>query len=260
MPGDRIGVATAGVALAMLLGAPSTARGQAPRSIERVKAAIVAVGTFQRTRSPAFQFRGTGFAVAEGLTIVTNAHVLPGTVDVEKLETLAVLIPATGREVQVRAASRGPADAAHDLALLRIAGAPLPALGLRDSQTVREGDSVLFTGFPIGSVLGPHPATHRGMVAAITPIVIPPPNAGGLNPAMIRRLADGAFPVFQLDATAYPGNSGSPVYVPDTGEVVGVVNMVFVKRTKESALTQPSGISYAIPSRYLIELLKRGAR
>jgi S1-C subfamily serine protease len=98
------------------------------------------------------------------------------------------------------------------------------------------------------------------MVAAITPIVIPPPNAGQLDPTMIRRLAGGAFPVFQLDATAYPGNSGSPLYAPDTGEVVGVVNMVFVKGTKEAALTQPSGISYAIPSRYLIELLKRGPR
>jgi hypothetical protein len=31
--------------------------------------------------------------------------------------------------------------------------------------------------------------------------------------------------------------------------------MVFVKGTKESALAQPSGISYAIPSRHLIELL-----
>jgi S1-C subfamily serine protease len=131
---------------------------------------------------------------------------------------------------------------------------------VRDSATVREGDSVLFTGFPIGAVLGPFPATHRGMVAAITPIVIPPPNASKLEPAMVRRLSSGPFAVFQLDATAYPGNSGSPLYAPDTGEVIGVVNMVFIKRVKESALTEPSGISYAIPSRYVIELLKRGAR
>jgi serine protease Do len=63
--------------------------------------------------------------------------------------------------------------------------------------------------------------------------------------------------VFQLDATAFPGNSGSPLYDPATGEVVGILNMVFVKGTKESALTQPSGISYAIPSNFLIELLAR---
>jgi S1-C subfamily serine protease len=257
---DRGWLRVVAAVAATLAFAPPEARAQAPKAIERVKAAIVAVGTFQRARSPGFEFRGTGFAVADGRTIVTNAHVLPATLDVEKLETLAVLIPGIGREVQVRPASRGPTDAAHDLTLLRVDGAALPALALRDSGTVREGDSVLFTGFPIGAVLGPFPATHRGMVAAITPIVIPPPNASQLDPAMIRRLAGGAFHVFQLDATAYPGNSGSPVYAPDTGEVVGVVNMAFVKGTKESALTQPSGISYAIPSRYLIELLKRSSR
>ncbi|MDD3381539.1 MAG: serine protease, partial [Rugosibacter sp.] len=56
-------------------------------------------------------------------------------------------------------------------------------------------------------------------------------------------------------ATAYPGNSGGPLFDPDTGEVIGILNMVFVKSTKESALEKPSGISYAIPARYLDELL-----
>ena len=36
--------------------------------------------------------------------------------------------------------------------------------------------------------------------------------------------------------------------------------MVFVKGSKESALTQPSGITYAIPSRHLIDLIKRSPR
>jgi serine protease Do len=66
--------------------------------------------------------------------------------------------------------------------------------------------------------------------------------------------------VLQLDATAYPGNSGSPLYDEKRGEVVGIVNMVFVKGTKESALTQPSGISYAIPVQPLVDLLKRAAK
>ena len=63
--------------------------------------------------------------------------------------------------------------------------------------------------------------------------------------------------MFQLDATAYPGNSGSPVYDPDTGDVIGVVNMVLVKSTKESVLTQPSGITYAIPSAHVLDVLKK---
>ena len=74
--------------------------------------------------------------------------------------------------------------------------------------------------------------------------------------AVVRRLTAGSFKVFQLDATAYPGNSGSPIYDPDTGEVIGIVNMVLVKRTKEAALTDPSGITYAVPSSHLEELLR----
>ena len=147
-----------------------------------------------------------------------------------------MIVPGPGREAQLRVATRGADDPAHDLALLHLPGPPLPALPIRDSESVREGESILFTGYPIGAVLGPFPATHRGMVSAITPIAIPAAHSSQLKPELIRRLGSGPFPVFQLDATAYPGNSGSPVYDPATGEVIGIVNMVFVKGTKESAL------------------------
>jgi S1-C subfamily serine protease len=245
----------------LLSGAPAVGAQQpVPATIERVKASVVGVGTFQQTRTPPFRFLGTGFAVGNGSTIVTNAHVLPPKLDEEKGEAYAVIAPGPNREMQLRRATRGADDPAHDLALLNLPGPALPALAIRDSESVREGESVLFTGYPIGAVLGPFPATHRGMIAAITPIAIPAAHSSQLKPDLVRRLASGPFPVFQLDATAYPGNSGSPLYDPATGEVIGVVNMVFVKGTKESALERPSGITYAIPSRYLIELLKGGAR
>jgi len=95
------------------------------------------------------------------------------------------------------------------------------------------------------------------MVSAITPIVIPPPVAAQLDPRVFRRLTTGSYPVLQLDATAYPGNSGSPVYDPESGDVLGIINMVFVKGTKEAALTQPSGITYAIPALHLQVLLAK---
>ena len=62
---------------------------------------------------------------------------------------------------------------------------------------------------------------------------------------------------FQLDATAYPGNSGSPVYDQQTGRVIGVVNSVLIKSTKEAALENPTGISYAIPVRFVRALLEK---
>ena len=114
------------------------------------------------------------------------------------------------------------------------------------------------TGFPIGAALGPFAATHRGMIAAIAPIAIPQSRSADLDPKVIRRLTTGAFNIFQLDATAYPGNSGSPDLRPGhPATVLGIVNMVLVKGTKEAALSQPSGITYAVPSKYLVELLQK---
>jgi len=230
-------------------------------TVARVKRSVVAVGTFERTRSPPFQFRGTGFVVGDGRQVVTNAHVLPATLDKDNRETIAILLPAPPKagtdepQVQLRAARQVAADAAHDLAVVAIEGAPLPALAVGESSRVREGNTLFFTGFPIGAVLGPFPATHRALVASITPIAIPQANSARLDAKTIKRIAAGPLSVLQLDATAYPGNSGSPLYDPESGEVLGVINMVLVKATKESALTQPSGISYAIPAEHLRTLL-----
>lgn len=255
--------ARAGVLIAAAIFAVSVAAVDRMATIERVRASVVAIGTFDRTRTPQFQFLGTGFAVGDGTVVVTNAHVLPAVLDPARRETLAVVLPAKERdgpakdEVQARDARQIAVDPHVDLALLKIGGAPLPPLPLRESDTVREGQDVFFTGFPIGAVLGPYPATHRGMVSVVTPIAIPQGRAAELDPAVVRRLTSGSFPVFQLDATAYPGNSGSPVYDPDTGEVIGIVNMVLVKSTKEAVLSQPSGITYAVPSKYLKGLIEK---
>lgn len=228
-----------------------------PEVIGRIKPSIVAVGTFNKLRSPAFRLRGTGFAVGDGLTVATNAHVVPTVGDPEAQESLVVLV-REGAGLQQRPARVESLDKEHDLALLRLGGMPLPALTLKASESVREGQGIAFTGFPIGGVLGYSPVSHRGAISAITPIVLPGGNVRELNERSIRRLRSGPFQVFQLDATAYPGNSGGPMYDAETGEVLGIINMVFVKSTKEAVLEHPSGISYAIPADYLIELLGRG--
>lgn len=247
--------------VAFALGAATPARAGVVETIQRVKGSVVAVGTFERTRSPQFQFLGTGFAVEDGSLIVTNAHVLARVLDPAQRETYAILIPQPDKDdpnkAQVREATQVATDADSDLALLRISGPALPPLKLGQSADVKEGQEVFFTGYPIGAVLGPHPATHRAIIASVTPIAIPLPRAGELSPQTVRRLASGQYPVFQLDATAYPGNSGSPLYDAATGEVIGIVNKVFVQGTKEAALTQPSGITYAIPASHLRALLQR---
>ncbi|HSC99282.1 MAG TPA: serine protease [Casimicrobiaceae bacterium] len=255
----RLGVASARIVASLLVTvlASVVVSADVPDTIARVKPSVVGVGTFEPTRAPPFQFRGTGFAVGDGSIIVTNSHVLPVTLDAARNESIAIVVPGSGSSAaKVREVTRLAVDPGSDLALLKLPGQPLQPLKLKDSSAVREGQEILITGYPIGAVLGMVPATHRGMVSAITPIAIPQAHANDLNEAVLRRLSTGSFSVFQLDATAYPGNSGSPIYDPATGEVLGVVNMVFVKGTKESALSQPSGITYAVPAQHLEALLK----
>jgi serine protease Do len=232
------------------------ARAQLPETIDKIKPSIVAVGTYQKTRSPPFAFRGTGFVIGDGTLVATNAHVLPEKLSVENREALVVLVWSAGT-LQPREARPLAVDAPHDLAVLRIDGPAVPALELSESANVREGQSFAFTGFPIGNVLGFVPVTHRAIVSAVTPIAMPTPTAKQLDANVIKRVKAGVFPVFQLDATAYPGNSGSPMYDVETGRVVAILNMVFIKTTRENILSQPSGIAFAIPIRYLRELLAK---
>jgi len=247
------------LACLLLLGAlPARAEEGIADTVEKIKPSIVGVGTFQRTRSPPVNFRGTGFVVGDGLHVLTNFHVLPEAIDKAKFETLAVFVREDGKET-LRAAETVGQDEQHDVALLKIQGNPLPALGLGNSDKVREGEVYAFTGYPIGVVLGLHPATHRGMISAITPVAIPASRANQINKTLYDRLHD-PFDVFQLDATAYPGNSGSPLYDSKTGHVVGIINKVFVQESKENILSKPSGISYAIPIRYAESLMKKFLR
>ena len=227
-----------------------------PETIAGLKPSVVLIGTFKATDSPRFQLRGTGFIVANGQLVVTNAHVLPSPAGGDT-PALVVQVRQASGEWQMRPVATLETNPAYDLALLRMEGPPGTPARLGDSGSVREGDDLAFMGFPIGGVLGFSPVTHRATVSSITPAALPSPSAGRLSETAIRGLRNGTFNIFQLDATAYPGNSGGPLFDPESGHVVGVLNMVLIKGTRESALSQPSGISYAIPSVHVREMLDR---
>ncbi|WP_426116219.1 S1 family peptidase [Massilia sp. PWRC2] len=248
-----------GAGLAVMLGClllGSAHGADLPAVVAAFKPSVVGVGSFVKTRSPAVNFSGTGFVVGDGLSVITNAHVVPDVIDTEKREALGVLV-RRGNETEFRAATVVAIDKTHDLAHLRLTGAPLPAVKLGQDSDAAEGMDLVFTGFPLGMVLGLHPATHRALLAAITPIVMPSLSSKSLDVRMIAQLQRPPFQIYQLDGTAYPGNSGSPVYDPGTGVVLAVINMTFVKGLKETAITNPSGISYAIPVSYVRDLLQQ---
>jgi S1-C subfamily serine protease len=128
-------------------------------------------------------------------------------------------------------------------------------LPLAEPDSVREGHSVLVMGYPIGGAFGFATVTHQGIVAAITTVAVPAASARTLDPRAVAAVRSGNHEILQLDAVAYPGNSGGPVLDVRNGRVIGLLSMAAVKGSRESALSAPTGISYAIPVRYLHELL-----
>jgi len=225
-------------------------------TIQRIKPSVVAVGTYIPLGAQHRQ-RGTGFVVGRNY-VVTNAHVVPTQLDGGRREQVAVFLPEKGQGDKARwiAAKEVERDPLHDLSVLKLSGGALPSMRLGNDEDVREGEVHAFSGYPLLNVLGLYPVTHRGIVSAIAPNVIPVASDRQLNREMVTKLSQ-PYNIFQLDAVAYPGGSGSPVYEPDTGRVIGVISSVKTKNSKESGISDPSGITYAIPVSHVRALLKK---
>lgn len=237
----------------LLLAWPATS-GQLSDTIKVVKPSVVAIAIHSPLSSPRIQFIGTGFVVGNGSQIITNYHVISRALNEERREAY-VVISGSAQNMTVHPMLKRRNAPLYDLAVMEIAQS-LPALTLAQDDMAAEGTDVAFTGFPISNVLGLYPATHKGIIAAITPIAIPAQHSTELHVQALRQLRE-PYPVYQLDAIAYPGNSGSPLYNIKTGDVIGVINMVHVKSTREAVLSDPSGISYAIPVKHVRDLLRQ---
>lgn len=234
---------------------PASANEQLRDTIKQVKPSIVGVGIYNPDGRPQSNLQGTGFVVGNGQYIVTNYHVVDKEINAQTTQRRVIFV-GFGKQSRVYDVEIIAHSKVHDLAILKHSQNPLPALSIAPSDFVDEGTSIGITGFPIGAVLGLYPVTHQGIVSSVTPVIIPVRASTELSPAMIKQLKN-PYLVYQLDAIVYPGNSGSPLYSQDNGDVVAVVNKTFVQKTKEAAITNPSGISYAIPVRYLHQLAEK---
>ena len=224
--------------------------------VKRAKPSVVSIAMFTPLESKAPNILGTGFVVGNGKYIVTNYHVVSAELDT-KIVQYYVALSGEGMLPKVHKMTLIDIDPVHDLALLSIESS-LTAMSLAKDAFVDSGTNIVMTGYPIGAVLGLYPATHTGIVAAIAPDTNPARNADDLTLKMLERLKE-PFLIYQLDITAFPGNSGSPIYDRNTGEVIAVLNKVFVSGGKEAALTNPSGISYAIPAKQVRALAKKNS-
>jgi serine protease Do len=170
------------------------------------------------------QSLGSGVIVREDGTIVTNNHVIEGADEL-------IVVLADRREFEAKLVL---ADPRTDLAILKIeAGAPLPALAWRDSDTVEVGDLVI----AIGNPFGVGQTVTQGIVSAVART-----NAG---------IADYQF-FIQTDAAINPGNSGGALVTLD-GKLVGINTAIF-SRSGGSI-----GIGFAIPSN-MVRVTVEGAK
>ena len=146
---------------------------------------------------------GSGFLVDARGDIVTSYRVIAGA-----QRDGGVTVTFENDRAAPRNASVIAVDAAHDVAILRVAPSQLPPvdpLQLGPSTIVRVGDAAL----AIGNPLGVGGTFVNGIVSALQPRIVA---ANG------QRIDN----VIQTDLTLFVGDEGSPLLSANTGKVIGI--------------------------------------
>jgi 2-alkenal reductase len=184
----------------------------------KVNPAVVNVTTYQTENgflAPTSQ--GSGFVVDNNGNIVTNAHVVHGSEQVE----------VTFTDGSSRIAEHIGEDLNADLAVLRVDSLPegVQPLTFADMSSLAVGQTVIAIGNPFGL----EGTLTRGVISALGR------NIPALTPFSIPQS-------IQTDAAINPGNSGGPLLNLD-GEVIGVNAQIETGGTGRSNL----GVGFAIP-------------
>ena len=158
---------------------------------------------------------GSGVIISPDGYIVTNNHVIDGSVDIR--------VTMSNRKI-LKAKLIG-ADPLTDLAVIKVDGGSLPSIPWGDSTALHPGQTVLAFGNPFGFRF----TVTRGIVSALN----------RPNPFSDNARKPGEF--IQTDAAINPGNSGGPL-VNAHGEVIGI-NTFLV-----SSSGQFAGMGFAIPT------------
>lgn len=167
---------------------------------------------FQSPEGPQRQEgEGSGVIISGDGYIVTNNHVVDGATEL----TVSM---ADGHEMTARLIG---ADAATDIALIKVNASSLPHVTMGNSSTVEVGDIALAMGNPFG--LG----------QTVTMGIISATGRGGLG---IENYED----FIQTDASINPGNSGGAL-VNTKGELIGI-NTAILSRSGGN-----QGVGFAVP-------------
>ncbi|HWI62524.1 MAG TPA: trypsin-like peptidase domain-containing protein [Symbiobacteriaceae bacterium] len=153
---------------------------------------------------------GTGFVYKSGI-IITNAHV------VEDAQELKILY--SDKTTEVVSPTQVFADAASDVAVIKVKKTSIAPVTLGDSDKVTVGEQVIAMGNPLGFRLGN--SVSSGILSGVG------------------RALGSAYPFLQVDAAINPGNSGGPLF-NTKGEVIGI-------NSAKMADVGVEGLAFAIP-------------
>ncbi len=191
----------------------------------RVSPSVVSILTMSAGRSIFGRSRavpglGSGFAIDDEGTIVTNHHVVRGA---DKIE----VVDSRGQRFDAELVG---SDELTDLAVIRIPPNVVPAAPLGTSADLFVGEPAVALGNPSGYAL-------RNAEATVTAGVI-----GGVGRDIQSQQGQEVLyaDMIQTDASINPGNSGGPLANAD-GEVIGVNSSIF------SLSGGSEGLGFAIP-------------
>jgi len=170
------------------------------------------------------QSLGSGVIVrAEGY-ILTNEHVVRGA------EQIKVTLP----DGRVMAGKLVDADAAVDLAVVKIRGGNLPVATIGQSDDLIIGEWAIAIGNPFGYLLDDtQPTVTVGVISALHRSI----RSGHRSSALYRDM-------IQTDAAINPGNSGGPLVNAD-GEMIGINTFIFTSGGGSEGVGFARPISYA---------------
>jgi len=212
---------------------PAAPGGVAPdarsRAVRDVYAKVSPSVVFIRSREGAGVASGTGFVVDSDGTIVTNAHVVAGSSNVQ------VRFEDNGDGVDAEVLGT---DASSDIAVLRVdpsdTGGVKP-LTLADSERVQVGDMAIAIGYPLGL----DRTATAGIVSGLGRD-IKAPNGFSIDK------------VIQTDAPINPGNSGGPL-LDGAGRVIGINSQIATTGGGGGSV----GIGFAVPSNTVRQVVPR---
>jgi tetratricopeptide (TPR) repeat protein len=165
-----------------------------PEVIAKIRPAVVLI--------IADSMSGSGFIISKDGYIVTNEHV------VKSSNNITVYI----NDSDQYSAKVIKSDKEYDLAILKVNASGLTTVNMGDIKKLRTGDEVATTGYPDFQEFNNY-GFH--IQSSATP--------GYVNAIKLLRLSRGdSILIIQTDIPTNPGNSGGPLYLRKTGEVMGI--------------------------------------